>query len=201
MSDHDEGEGGQAEAEPAAAARPDGLVEAHEPVTLSFGEYEELKTLAKERDAYLRQLQRAVADFQNLQKRTDRMREGAQEQIVRTLTQELAPVADDLARALEAAEQTPNAQGIVKGLRLVEAGFYAALARFGVRPLNPVGQEFDPHSHEAVMQERAEGVPPNTVLRELRRGFALGDVVVRPSQVVVTAPEPPGDSETGSTEA
>jgi len=155
-------------------------------VTLSYSEYEELRTLARERDEFLRRLQRAVADYQNLQKRIERSRESAQEVAVRALAEEMLPLADGLARALEAARWTKGAQPVVDGLVLVEREFYAALAKFGVRPIKAVGQRFDPQWHEAVMQEVVPDAPANTVVREVKKGFLLGEAVLRPAQVVVT---------------
>jgi len=189
------------EMRPAAKQRPAEQLELQRgPVTLPYGEYEELKTLARERDDFLKHLQRAVADYQNLQKRIEGLRESAREAALRSLAQEIAPLTDGVKRALEAAEQVQGAEGIVQGLRLVERGFYAALARFGIRPLDAVGRKFDPHYHEAAMQEYVDGVAPNTVIRELKTGFIMGDTVIRPSQVVVAAARRAAPQETGGQE-
>jgi molecular chaperone GrpE len=164
--------------------------EAQPPVTLSYGEYEELKTLAKERDDYLRRLQHAVADYQNLQKRLARFQESARDSMLRSLAEGLMPVADSLALALEAARQTDGAEALVEGLQLVEQSLYAALERLDIRPIDALGQDFDPHFHEAALQQPVEGVPPGRVVRELKKGFILGDrLVVRPAQVVVSGPQ------------
>ncbi|MCK4374022.1 MAG: nucleotide exchange factor GrpE [Candidatus Brocadiae bacterium] len=157
-----------------------------EPMTLSRAEYEELRTLARERDDYLKRLQRAVADYQNLQKRIDKFRQSDREATLRSLAEEILPMADSLAWALEAARQAEGAENIVEGLRLVEKEFYGAFEKFGIRPVEATGQKFDPHYHEAAMQEQVDGAPPNTVIRELKKGFVMGDVIIRPSQVVVS---------------
>jgi molecular chaperone GrpE len=185
--------------------RPDHVQDGTEPgetaggeasVTLSYAQYEELKALARERDEYLRRLQRAVADYQNLQKRTERFQEAAREAALRSLADDFLPVADGLARALEAAAQTDGAEGIVEGLQLVEKEFYDALAGVGIRPVDALGQKFDPHYHEAAMQLPVAGVPPNTVVQELKKGFLLGETVVRPTQVVVSSsPGPSGGAD------
>jgi molecular chaperone GrpE len=169
------------------AARPQAQDEAAaaEAVTLPSAQYEELKALAGERDEYLRRLQRAVADYQNLQKRVEKFRQSAREALTRSLAQEILPVADGLALALEAAAQVEGAESIAEGLRLVEKSFYSALEKLGVRPLEAVGRPFDPHYHEAAAQEQADGVAPNTVIREVKKGFVMGDMVIRPSRVVV----------------
>lgn len=176
------GEAGEAAGE---SVESEEVSAAAEPVTLSYAAYEELKTLAKERDDYLKRLQRAVADYQNLQKRIDRFRESAREAALRSLAEEVLPMADSLSRALEAAREAEGAEKIVEGLLLVEKELYGALGRFGIHPVEALGQPFDPHYHEAAMQEEAEGMPANTVVRELKKGFVMGDIVIRPSQVVV----------------
>ena len=172
-----------------SAAPPQGR-----PVTLSHAEYEELKTLAQERDDYLRRLQRAVADYQNLQKRMEKFRESAHEATLRSLAEAILPVADSLARALEAAGQTAGAERIVEGLHLGEKEFYGALQKFGITPIKAEGEKFDPHFHEAVMQQPAADAEPNTVLRELKKGFLMGQQVLRPSQVVVAVAPPEDES-------
>jgi len=166
---------------------PPAQEEGAEPVQLSYAEYEELTTLARERDEYLKRLQRAVADYQNLQKRIDKFRDMARHDLLRSLTEAILPVADSLCRALEAAEQTEGGGEMLEGLRLVEKEFYAALDRLDIRPIQAVGQKFDPHYHHAVMQTAVEGAPPSSVVQELKRGFTLGEQVVRPSQVIVAA--------------
>lgn len=156
-------------------------------VTMSFAQYEELKTLARERDEYLQRLQRVVADYQNYQKRQEKMKHRMREQVKRDVVERILPVADHLARALEAAEETEGAEDILEGLRLVESEFHGALRAFDVEPIEAVGREFDPHYHEAAMQEPAGDVPPNTVVRELKKGFTMGEAVIRPAQVSVSA--------------
>ncbi len=168
-----------------------------ERVTLPYVQFEELKTLARERDEYLRRLQRSVADYQNLQKRIDRLRDMARVDILRSLGEAILPVADDLARALESARSVEGCEAIVQGLELVDRSFYSALAKLGIEPVDAEGQEFDPRYHEATAQFEQADAPPNTVIKELKKGFVLGDIVLRPSQVVV-AVAPASPSEDGS---
>jgi molecular chaperone GrpE len=163
-------------------------------IDLSYGDYQELMTLARERDEFLKRLQRAVADYQNLQKRVERFREAARLETVRSLAEAILPVADSLSLAVEAAQQTEGADGIVEGLEIVTREFSGALQSLDIRPIEAVGEPFDPHYHEAVLQEPAGSSPPNTVVRELKKGFMLGDTVIRPAQVVVAGPGPGGES-------
>jgi molecular chaperone GrpE len=163
--------------------------EAQPSVTLAYSEYEELRTLAAERDDYLRRLQHAVADYQNLQKRLARLVESDRDKMLRSLAEGLMPVADGLNLALQTAEQTEGAEALVEGLELVEQAFNAALERLDIRPIEALGRDFDPHYHEAVLQQPVEGIPPGRVVRELKRGFILGErLVVRPAQVIVSGP-------------
>jgi molecular chaperone GrpE len=159
-----------------------------EPVTISAGEYAELKAKAAERDEYLLRLQRAVADYQNLLRRIERTREAAARDSLRRAVEGLLPLADSLAMALDAAEQVEGGGQMIEGLRIAERAFYGAFAKLGIEPIHALGQPFDPHYHEAAMQEPAEGVEPNTVVRELKKGLVKGEEVIRASQVAVSAP-------------
>jgi len=188
--EHDQDRTKEAPDQPAGAPADRVTAEAGDhSVVLSRSQYEELKTLARERDEYLRRLQRAVADYQNLQKRMEKWRASARTDMVRSLTQAVLPVADSLSLALSAARETDGADRIVEGLELVEEEFYAALATLAVRPIQAVGARFDPHYHEAVFQQDAADAVPMTVLSELKKGFLLGETVIRPSQVVVASPK------------
>ena len=171
--------------------------QAHPPVTLSYAEYEELKTLAAERDDFLRRLQRAMADYQNLQKRLAKLQESARDATLRSLGASIMDVADRLDLALQSARQTPGAQGLVAGLELVAQSFGAALEKLDIRPIEAVGRDFDPNYHQAVMQQPVPGTPAGKVVRELRRGYMLADrQVIRPTQVVVSA-APPAEADAG----
>jgi len=174
----------QPQAPPGAQQEPPGTAT----VTISLTEYEELKTLATERDDYLQRLRRAVADYLNLQKRIDRIKEDAQRDALRRVTRQVVPLADSLLRALEVAERTRGAEQLTQGLQAVEKEFYAILQELGVQPIEAMGAAFDANYHEAVLQQPAEGVRPNTVIKELKKGFLLGKELLRPTQVVVSAP-------------
>lgn len=160
----------------------------HKQVTISLTEYEELKTLAEERDEYLDRLRRAVADRMSLQKRVKKIKQSAQHEALRKVARKVLPVADSLARALQVAEQTEGADRITEGLRMTEQEFYAMLSDMGIELIDAVGQPFDPNYHEAVFQQPSEEAEPNTVLQEIKKGFLIEDDLLRPAQVVVSAP-------------
>ena len=157
-------------------------------VFLSLEEYKELRAAAQERDDYLKRLQRATADYQNLQKRIAKFGDTATRTAIREVALQIVPLADSLARALSAVEESEGAGSFPEGLRLIEKEFYTILGKLGIEPIEAVGKPFDPSYHEAAFQEPAEGVEPNTVVRELKKGFVVGNEVIRPSQVTVAAP-------------
>jgi molecular chaperone GrpE len=148
---------------------------------------EELAAKAERADEYLELAQRTKADFENYRKRAARETAAAQERGVVKLAHELLPAVDNLDRALAASDGSGDAETLVSGLKLVHAGVLAALARLGIEPYSPLGEQFDPQYHEAVAQQPVEGTPPGTVVEVYQRGYRLGDAVLRPARVVVAA--------------
>ena len=135
-------------------------------------------------------LLRSQADFINykrraLQERAE-ARVAAQEEVLMTLL----PVLDDLGRALESAPAELAQQPWMQGIHLVARRLTTTLQRLGVQPIGAPGESFDPHRHEAIMTERRSDVPEGTIVHVTRPGYALGEQIFRPAQVVVaTAPE------------
>jgi molecular chaperone GrpE len=146
---------------------------------------EELAAKAEKADEYLELAQRTKADFENYRKRAAREAAGAQERGIVKLALELLPAVDDLDRALQASDGSPDADTLASGLKLVHAGVLAALARVGIEPYSPVGERFDPQHHEAVAQQPVDGAEPGTIVEVYQRGYRLGDAVLRPARVVV----------------
>ena len=111
------------------------------------------------------------------------------------LAQELLPAIDNLDRALEAAEEAAGeveqsengAAPLISGIKLVHADVIAALARVGIAPFSPEGEQFDPQRHEAVAHQPVEGAEPGTVVEVYQRGYQLGESILRPARVLVAA--------------
>jgi molecular chaperone GrpE len=135
------------------------------------------------RDEYLADLQRLAADFDNYRKRVARDQAQLVARAHEALVKELLPVLDDLERALGAAEMHDEAT-VVEGVRLVQRGLADQLAREGLEEIAADGA-FDPHVHEALLSQPAEGAEPGTVLQVVQKGYRLGDRVLRPARVVV----------------
>jgi molecular chaperone GrpE len=155
----------------------------------------ELTSLQAERDDLLGRLQRIAADYQNYQKRMQRdiaqAREFANEELIKSLL----GVLDDMERALEAARTNHDEDDpLLKGMQMVHDKALETLKQFGLQPIEAQGQPFDPDQHSAMMQEPSPDAPPQTVLRELAKGYRLKGRTIRPSAVVVS--QPPTGEET-----
>ena len=135
------------------------------------------------RDEYLGDLQRLAADFDNYRKRVARDQAQLVARAHEGLVKELLPVLDDLERALGAAEVHDEAT-VVEGVRLVHRALADQLAREGLEEIVAAGA-FDPHVHEALLSQPADGVDAGTVLQVVQKGYRLGDRVLRPARVVV----------------
>jgi molecular chaperone GrpE len=139
--------------------------------------------LEGERDDWKSRALRAMADLENLKKRTQREREEVALYANQRLVLQLLPILDNLERALGTPEGA--GAGLREGVDLVARQFRDALAREGVVPIEAVGQVFDPNLHEAVMQVESEEHAEAVVLEEFQRGYRMSDRVIRPSMVKV----------------
>jgi molecular chaperone GrpE len=152
---------------------------------------DEIEALRKERDLLVDQELRLRAEFENFRKRASREGLEARERAQGQLLGELLPVLDNLERALDAAEHHDEGK-VLGGVRMVRDMFVDLLRRTGVEEIETVGAAFDPNVHDAMLMqpsEHAEG----TVTAVLERGFRLGDRVLRPARVIVSA----GSAEAG----
>jgi molecular chaperone GrpE len=141
----------------------------------------------KERDDYLDALQRLKAEFDNYRKRVARERAALAAHASERLLRELVPVLDDLERALEFAAAHEEAQ-LEDGVRLVHRALAAALAKEGLAEITTEGK-FDPHTQEALLSQPSEA-EEGTVIQVLQKGYVLGDHVLRPARVVISAGSP-----------
>lgn len=138
--------------------------------------------LKKQRDDYYDRLLRKTAEFDNYRKRTDRERQQLAEAAAADLIGELLPLLDDMERALRA---EGGDDAIRKGVELIHKQLLETLRKRGVRPIEVLGADFDPHYHMAVSHEPANGRRDGEVIEEFRRGYMLGDRLLRPAMVKV----------------
>ena len=143
-----------------------------------------LADLQRERDDYYDRWMRKAAEFDNYRKRVDRERREQTDQALVTLLQELLLVVDDFDRALTV-DAGERGEAYRKGVELIHAKLYDLLKKYYVRPLEALGADFDPNIHQAVMQESSPGHREGEVIDELRKGYMIGDRLLRPAMVKV----------------
>lgn len=178
VTDHEQMmESGAAVAPPADAAG-----NANGPAADTADAAAELAQTRAERDALLEQVQRARADYANLKRRSAQEAAQAQQRAAEHILRDLLPVLDDLQDGLGHIPPELADSGLANGLRLVEQKFLSALAKLGVQPIEALGRPFDPARHEAVDFDPAGG---GTVTAVYRRGYTLGDSLLRPAMVKV----------------
>jgi molecular chaperone GrpE len=139
----------------------------------------------RQRDEYYDLLLRKTAEFDNYRKRIDRERRAVAESAAADLLTELLPLVDDLERALSIDTTDETAQAYRRGVELIHRQLLDVLNKRGVRPLDTLGTDFDPNFHQAVSSEPADGRRDGEVIEEFRRGYMLGDRLLRPAMVKV----------------
>ncbi|MBV9019443.1 MAG: nucleotide exchange factor GrpE [Chloroflexi bacterium] len=139
-------------------------------------------------EEYLDLLRRTQADFVNYRRRVSQ--EQAEERIATQseLLSHLLPVLDDLGRALAVAPADLATHPWVQGLLLVARRLTVQLEQLGVRQIGASGEPFNPRWHEAVATEARADVPEETILQVVQPGYALGERIIRPAQVIVASP-------------
>jgi molecular chaperone GrpE len=129
---------------------------------------------------------RTAADAENFKKRLRREKEDQTRYANETFMRELLPVIDNLERAIQHGAAVPNQEGLLEGLNMTLKGFRDTLAKFGCIPIEAVGKTFDPNFHEAVSQQEDAKIEPNTVVKELQKGYLFKARLLRPAMVIVS---------------
>ncbi len=143
------------------------------------------EALARERDELKDLLLRKSAEFDNYRKRIDRERQSLSDAITAGVLEDLLPIVDDLERALKADAGDEGADAYRRGVELVLKQLEETLRKRGVKSIESLGADFDPHYHQAVSYEPAEGRREGEIIEDFRRGYMLGDRLLRPSMVKV----------------
>ena len=127
---------------------------------------------------------RAVAELDNYRKRTVRMRAETRDETLRDVLLQVAPILDNLRRAL--GQETQEAELLKQGVELICGQFNDVLKGYGLAEIEAVGQPFDPEIHEALAEVPDDEHAPGTVIEEMEKGYKLNDKVVRYARVVVS---------------
>lgn len=135
-------------------------------------------------------LLRAHAEMDNMRKRAEREREETAKYAITKFARDVVTVADNFERAIQAvpagaAEQDAALKSLVEGVSMTEREFLNVLERHGVRRINPKGEPFNPHQHQAMMEMQNPEVAPGTILEVYQCGYVIEDRVLRPAMVVV----------------
>jgi len=169
---------------------------------------EKIDRLEANRDEMFKNSQRRARDFETFKTRAERERTETFMSQVSNLATEMLPALDNLNRALDFAGSTADEKGpefkqFFDGIVLVNQQMNDVFEKMGVTCIPTVGEEFDPHLHEAVATEVNDDLPPNTISAELLRGYRLGERVIRHSMVKVSqvsgpaAPSAPDETQNG----
>jgi molecular chaperone GrpE len=143
--------------------------------------------LERERDDYKDRWLRKTAEFENYRKRVERERREQADQTVTDLLLELLVIDDDFDRALTV-DAGEGGAAYRRGVELIHGKLQDLLRKHGVRPIEALGTDFDPNLHQAVIHESSPGHRDGEVIGELRRGYMIGERLLRPAMVKVAKP-------------
>jgi molecular chaperone GrpE len=156
------------------------------------GELEKKTTeLASKQDQYLR----AVAETENVRRRLEKEKEETAKYAISKFAKDILSVGDNFQRAIsagpkDALESDPALRTLLDGVILAERDYRSILERHGIVVDDPVGQSFNPHHHQAVMQQENADVPAGTVLQVFQVGYLIDDRCLRPAMVAVSTGGP-----------
>ena len=128
---------------------------------------------------------RALAEMDNLRKRTQREKEDIAKFSNESILREILPVIDNLQRAIEHATTQQDGAGLLEGVEMTLSQFNSVMQKFGVEALSSLGELFDPAHHQAVGQLETTEYPANHVANELQKGYLLNGRLLRPAMVIV----------------
>ncbi len=152
-------------------------------------------------------LLRAHAEMDNIRKRAEREKAEMAKYAISKFAGDIAVLSDNFQRAVGAvpagaAEEDAALKALLDGVNMMEREFLNVLARYGVKRVDPNGQPFNPHLHQAIMEQQNPDVPSGTVVQVFQPGYTIEDRVLRPAMVVVAkggpkapVPEKPVEAE------
>ena len=130
-------------------------------------------------------VKRQMAEFENFRKRTDKEKQAMFDTGAKSVIEKILPVVDNFERGLATVPEESNEDPFVDGMNRIYKQLMTELENIGVKPIEAVGQEFDPNLHNAVMQVESDEYESGVVAQELQKGYTYHDMVVRHSMVGV----------------
>jgi molecular chaperone GrpE len=147
---------------------------------------------AREAADFKDKLLRALAEMENLRRRTEREVSDARFYGIASFARDVLGIADNMHRALEAARQElagtaePGVKTLLEGIELTERELLKVLEKNGVKKFNPQGEKFDPNLHQAMYEVPDPSVPAASVVQVIQPGYMIGDRMLRPALVAVS---------------
>lgn len=130
-------------------------------------------------------VKRQLAEFENFRNRTEKEKHAMFETGAKSVIEKMLPVVDNFERGLATVPEDKREDPFVDGMTRIYKQLLTELENIGVKPIEAVGQEFDPNLHNAVMQVESEEYESGVVAQELQKGYTYRDGVVRHSMVAV----------------
>jgi len=162
------------------AASENELIEQIEVLQKRLDQSEESEQESK--DQYLR----AHAEMENIRRRSERDVTNARKFALERFAQDLLPVVDSMEKATEVESDNPEVTSMREGVEMTMKMFVDTVSKFGLKQIDPMGEKFDPNSHEAMVMQPNPDVEPNTVIAVFQKGYELNGRVIRPARVVVS---------------
>lgn len=144
-----------------------------------------LEALEAEKKDLEDRVMRQMAEFENYRKRTEKEKATMFEMGAKSIIEKMLPVVDNLERGIASVPEDKQNDSVFEGMNLIYKQLMAELDKIGVKPIEAVGQEFNPDFHNAVMQVESEEFETGVVAQELQKGYTYRDSVVRYSMVAV----------------
>ncbi|MGN7453547.1 nucleotide exchange factor GrpE [Paenibacillus pasadenensis] len=180
----------QETAEQAAAAAGGEPIEAEPQAAEEAGQAPEedarYAELARQAEEHQQRLLRVQADYDNFRRRTAKEKEELGQYASAKLLTQLLPIVDNFDRAIAAAAGGGDAESLAKGVDMIFRQLQGVLEQEGLKPMEAVGQPFNPEFHQAVMTVESDEHEEGIVVEELQKGFVLKDKVLRPAMVKVS---------------
>jgi molecular chaperone GrpE len=164
---------------------PDEQKKTETPEVSTAGDHHKITELEKKLSEYLDGWKRAKADYLNLKRETDKKVQETIQFANAALIIELLPINDHFKLAIAHIPKEELGKEWIKGLFAINKELKDMLSRFGIEEIETVGKEFNPELHEAVTKEKAEGVKPHHIIKELQPGYKLFGKVLQHAKVSV----------------
>lgn len=154
-------------------------------ILLTAEEFQALEDKARKSDEYFNSLLRLQADFDNYKKRLEKEKAEFIKFANEGIITEILKILDDFERAVEAGRTKHDFDILYKGIEMIRNDLKDFLKQEGIKEIEAKGKPFNPHEHEAMMQEETDAHPEDSVIEEFQKGYTFNGRVIRPSKVKV----------------